>query len=87
MFNFIGRVVLAGFIFMIMRSPLAMLLIGIAVGLMFYHLSPQKAQEGISFFTGGYFAAESNTDGCLDITPPTPTVQQGDSYGQRIQFN
>ncbi len=52
--KFILRAVLIGFIFMVMRSPIAMLLVGITSGIFFYHLYPNKAQEGVHFVQSGF---------------------------------
>lgn len=52
--KFILRAVLFGFILMVMRSPIAMLLVGIASGMFFYDLYPNKAQEGVHFVQSGF---------------------------------
>ncbi|WP_127472006.1 hypothetical protein [Thiomicrorhabdus aquaedulcis] len=53
-FKSIIKMVIVGLIFLTIRSPLAMLLIGLTGGMFFYHLYPNKAQEYIGMVSGGY---------------------------------
>lgn len=43
------RMILFGLVLMVMRSPLAMFLTGIMIGLFFYHYYPSNAQSGVSY--------------------------------------
>lgn len=50
----IGRMLIVGIIFMIVRSPIAMFLIGITIGVFFYHWYPSSAQASINYFSVGF---------------------------------
>ncbi len=93
---------LIGFIFMVMRSPIAMLLVGITSGVFFYHYYPNKAQEGIYFVQNGYslMLDEVYSTPVVDLTPEDRSVSateyqgrvqsevQGDEYqtGNQVEY-
>lgn len=48
------RMIMFGFVLMLMRSPLVMFIAGIMLGVFFYHYYPTNAQKGVYYVQDGF---------------------------------